>query len=471
MKKYHLLIFLSHWLCVNQLTAQVNLVLNPGFEEVECLTFKIKNWEIQGAGIPANTCFPIIPSPGPSFTVPYLNPNRFTYSDNFLFPLTGNGMMGLEVYDSRGYAVTELSKPLDKNKYYYVRFNFIPHYPKNKIFNWVYTNSIGATFNYRYKNITPLDNYFNDIPVAQYEGPVVRDTANWTRVSNKYFSDGEESYLVIGNFKDNIGTKIDKNGFFPAKPYQSFTNYFYIDDVIVSRFNPLPDSSILCLNETKILDAKFYDAKYLWSDGSTKRTLAVTKPGKYWVDAHIDDLIFSDTVVIIPEKDYKGLPTDTAICRRGPLVNLSISVDAQYKWSTGQTSKSISIGSAGKYTVTITTPQCTLQFTTDAKERECSCDFFTPNSFTPNDDGNNDTFKPFINCKIVTIENYRFSVFNRFGNMMFSTNKIDESWDGYYRGQPCSSDVYAWFVEYNTIIDGKTQYKRTVESGDVTIMR
>jgi gliding motility-associated-like protein len=50
-----------------------------------------------------------------------------------------------------------------------------------------------------------------------------------------------------------------------------------------------------------------------------------------------------------------------------------------------------------------------------------------PNTFSPNGDGVNDSFRPFPYAFIDHIE---LSVFNRWGYLMFETENIDIAWDG-----------------------------------------
>lgn len=50
--------------------------------------------------------------------------------------------------------------------------------------------------------------------------------------------------------------------------------------------------------------------------------------------------------------------------------------------------------------------------------------FWVPNVFSPNADGHNDTFKPIV----YGIRQYKFSVFNCWGEMVFDTNDPDEGW-------------------------------------------
>ncbi|MGA1048799.1 MAG: gliding motility-associated C-terminal domain-containing protein, partial [Minisyncoccia bacterium] len=50
-----------------------------------------------------------------------------------------------------------------------------------------------------------------------------------------------------------------------------------------------------------------------------------------------------------------------------------------------------------------------------------------PNTFTPNGDGQNDLFTPYPFC---FIEEVNFTVYNRWGQMVFKTNDPQLNWDG-----------------------------------------
>ena len=180
---------------------------------------------------------------------------------------------------------------------------------------------------------------------------------------------------------------------------------------------------------------------------------------------------FSDTIRVISEKEYKSFPNDTIICQTGKPITLSLNIPAQYKWSTGATSNAIEVKNAGIYSVTLTTPQCQLQFSTVVKTENCLCNFYAPNSFSPNGDGVNDGFKPFVQCKLVSIKDYQLSIFNRFGNLVFTTNDPNAQWDGTYRGKDCDTGVFAWVVKYKVNSDRDVGIDTFVESGDVTIVR
>jgi gliding motility-associated-like protein len=69
---------------------------------------------------------------------------------------------------------------------------------------------------------------------------------------------------------------------------------------------------------------------------------------------------------------------------------------------------------------------------------------FVPSAFTPNGDNNNDIFRP-IAAGISRIEFFR--VFNRWGELVFSTTENGKGWDGRIKGQEQASGTYVWVVK------------------------
>ncbi len=90
-------------------------------------------------------------------------------------------------------------------------------------------------------------------------------------------------------------------------------------------------------------------------------------------------------------------------------------------------------------------------------------EYWIPNAFTPNGDGLNDVFKPVIEG----VTNYNFMIFNRWGELIFSTNDIYSGWDGTYKGSKCQEDVYVWKIEFrNEVSKSREKY-----IGRVTLVR
>jgi gliding motility-associated-like protein len=70
-------------------------------------------------------------------------------------------------------------------------------------------------------------------------------------------------------------------------------------------------------------------------------------------------------------------------------------------------------------------------------------DVFVPNTFTPNEDGENDIL--FVRSNSV-VELY-FAVYNRWGQMVFETADITKGWDGIYNGMKADPAVFAWYLK------------------------
>lgn len=80
-----------------------------------------------------------------------------------------------------------------------------------------------------------------------------------------------------------------------------------------------------------------------------------------------------------------------------------------------------------------------------------------PNVFTPNFDSINDVFKPYLD----EITELDFSIFNRYGNLIFETTRLHGFWDGRTTsGVPCTDGTY-FCVLNATGIDGKKYKEKT----------
>lgn len=90
-------------------------------------------------------------------------------------------------------------------------------------------------------------------------------------------------------------------------------------------------------------------------------------------------------------------------------------------------------------------------------------DIYVPTGFTPNGDGKNDKFYPFpVGIKSI---NY-FRVFNRWGQLVFSTTKLYDGWDGTGNGVAQGTGTYVWMAEGIT-----NDNKLITKKGTVVLIR
>ena len=87
---------------------------------------------------------------------------------------------------------------------------------------------------------------------------------------------------------------------------------------------------------------------------------------------------------------------------------------------------------------------------------------YVPNAFTPNNDNNNDILyvKADIASKIY------FAIYDRWGELVFSTTDVNKGWNGTFRGKAEDPAVFAYYLKV-TCID-KMQFEK---KGNITLIR
>lgn len=88
-----------------------------------------------------------------------------------------------------------------------------------------------------------------------------------------------------------------------------------------------------------------------------------------------------------------------------------------------------------------------------------------PNAFTPNGDGINDVFRPSLDG--FDVREYTLTIWNRWGELLFTSSEVSQGWDGTYSGLQAQDDVYVWQIELRAEgFVGKKQLR-----GHVTVLR
>ena len=86
-----------------------------------------------------------------------------------------------------------------------------------------------------------------------------------------------------------------------------------------------------------------------------------------------------------------------------------------------------------------------------------------PTSFSPNGDGLNDVFRP---LGVRFVKEYRMTIYNRWGNLLFETNDPEQGWDGTFTSKSVLPGQYLVLVEIIDYNNLKAKHR-----GMITILR
>lgn len=224
----------------------------------------------------------------------------------------------------------------------------------------------------------------------------------------------------------------------------------------------LNDDPELCTGSTRMLQAGNFSS-YLWQDRSSLSSFNATGIGTYYVTVTDNNQCRgSDTIHIIRLLPLPAnfLPIDTAICNYGSLLIKPTGNYSNYTWSNNAVSSSISITVPGIYWLQVTdASNCTGRDSIIINPKECLKGFYIPNAFTPNHNGRNDDFKPFIGG---VVKQYQFTIYNRWGQVVFTTKDLYRGWDGNFGGAKQDTNVFAWICSYQLEGEGVIRERGTV---------
>ncbi|HEX8515093.1 MAG TPA: PKD domain-containing protein [Bacteroidia bacterium] len=211
----------------------------------------------------------------------------------------------------------------------------------------------------------------------------------------------------------------------------------------------LPSSIDLCPQTSVTLDAGNTALAYSWSTGDQTQTITTSAGGPHIVVASNMHCSVSDTTLInaIPPVAWTS---STTLCNVERYTLESGVQASSYLWSTGEITPSIEVLEAGVYWVVANSSGCYVSDTINIEGGLGNGVLWFPNSFTPNENGLNDIFTG----KGADITYFDLMIFNRWGELIYETEKQNEGWDGFYKGSLTKPDVYVWKVKYKTKCSG-----------------
>ncbi len=223
----------------------------------------------------------------------------------------------------------------------------------------------------------------------------------------------------------------------------------------------LGNDTTLCSSDSITIGSLCKGCSYLWSTGSSLPQITTSKPGRYWREVYKDGCSYLDTIEV---RFYERVfMKDTTGCDGDELTLTAGIDDGRYLWSNGSTSNEITVYDPGHFWVDVVHECFTYRDSATVEFRDCSCNVYVPNAFSPNDDGLNDKFTIGTVC---SFQVFNLSIYNRWGQLVFHSNSPEHMWDGSCMNKPAMDGVYVWSLHYRTnrleeeVIQGKVQLLR-----------
>ncbi len=265
----------------------------------------------------------------------------------------------------------------------------------------------------------------------------------------------------------------------------------FADDDITINTAPYPvaDAGVampVCFGATTLLNASFTGNSFAWSPVSSllrantvtptagpAKTTVYTFTAKYdSPDACPKPVSDTVTVVVIPPvRVFAGRDTNIVV---GQPLQLQATGTTGYRWSPPFGISNTSIANPVvtlsndiekiSYEVRGTTAEgCSGIDSVTVFQFKTLPEIFIPSAFTPDNDGINDILKPVV-AGMKRFEN--FSVYNRLGQLLYTTASIGQGWDGMYKSMRQPPGTYVYVATAIDYLD-----RRIVRKGTVVLIR
>ena len=418
----------------------------------------------------------------------------YLWQDGYLSPLytvSTPGTYTVEVYNNSCYGADEIE----------VDYNLLPDFdlgadtiicdgtslqldansPFADVYEWQngsYNSSLNVTSSGNYWAIASntacvsgdtISVVFGDSPVFDLGDDVT--LCEGSNITLNAFAPNGSNYLWQDNSTD-FTLDVTTTGVYTS--VVSNTECVSIDSVLVTFIAyPVFDlgaDTILCLGDELVLDAfSSVATEHTWQDGSNADTFTVTVEGMYGVMVKNDFCPTKDSIYVeYREYPIFSLGPDTLLCHG---TDYPIVIDGEgdyiYTWQDNSSDPSFTVTEQDVYYLAVEN-YCGVRYdTVTVLYGSCNCDFFFPTGFTPNGDGLNDTYYPFVDCD--SMQSYSLEIFNRWGESLFASDNADNAWRVDATVQEYFMDAFVWIIEYKWTWLGKVMHRR--EKGHFTIVK
>ena len=285
-----------------------------------------------------------------------------------------------------------------------------------------------------------------------------------------------------------VNPKVQNPVIFPTDSITTFhvsasiSNKCFKEDDVVVKTVPYPMAGIsgedpICFGKNAQLTATG-GSIYLWSPSNYLNNVNIPNPLSVFPKQSITYTVAVRDTLGCPKPVSKMFkvnvirifadagPSDTSVVLGQPL-QLNATGGTSYSWDpityldNPNISSPISVPQNNiKYTVSVSNASgCIATDTINVKVFFLPPDIYVPSAFTPGGDTKNDLFRP-IALGIKSLES--FSVYNRWGVLLYRTSEINEGWDGRYKGIAQAPGTYVWQANATDYKNKKIFKKGTV---------
>ena len=262
----------------------------------------------------------------------------------------------------------------------------------------------------------------------------------------------------------------------------SISNKCFKQDDVVVKTVPYPIAGIMgqdpiCFGKNAQLSATG-GSNYFWSPTAYLNNVNIPNPVSVFPKQTITYTVAVKDTFGCPKPVFKTFkvnviriiadagPSDTSVVLGQPL-QLTATGGTNYFWSPATYLDNPNIASPVstpenniKYTVAVSNAtNCVATDTINVKVFFLPPDIYVPSAFSPGGDAKNDLFRP-IALGIKSLES--FSVYNRWGVLLYRTSTLNEGWDGKYKNIAQEPGTYVWQANATDYRNKKIFRKGTV---------
>lgn len=246
-------------------------------------------------------------------------------------------------------------------------------------------------------------------------------------------------------------------------------------DVSISSASPL----LICAGESKTVTATGASS-YTWSPAtglsSTNNASVTASPTEditYKVVGANGSCKDSAEISVLVEAAPVVEPIADITMSWGNSTTLSVIGGEKYSWSPAEGLSCSDCANPIATPTTNTTYCVTVSDSSTCTTSECLTIYltldcgqvFVPTSFSPNGDNLNDLLE--VKMNPACIENFEFILFDRWGEKVFESSKITNSWDGKFNGKELDNAVFVYQLKMKLV----NETTETIKKGNVTIIK